>query len=379
MAKKNEDSGCAIVLVIIAFILAVLVLAFYASVLAIPPIIMIIGLCITPLIGLFSPRVTNLKSFELNSEEKSELLSERKQFDSLRKKLSSAISRGSNLNKRADGKFDERSKAGKELNILIPDLNGKISDCENNIEFLEDLPQKRLNKYTSKKSRPFAYIAAASVYVFIFFYLSKNEFEIVTTIHEYFTYLPMLATETLHGAFYGKEASIGSWWLFKTYTYKETYHAPMLIGSIASTVTYPIILGTFKAIVSARLGSGNDNESLVEFEPSGANTFETIEVESSNDIEKVNATNGAVVDELEKTVKLNVDVSSSGKEKFTTKLFKWIKYLFGISFFLISILVFLVALLQEANKSGTPLYITSGVFAILCALFIYSARSKGKF
>jgi hypothetical protein len=354
MAKKNQDSTMATVLVVIAAVLAALVFISYAVLIVVPPIIIGVGFFVTALISLVTRRVRTSAAFQLSKTENNKLRLAKRDLKTKEKDLESAEASGSEIRKRGDGSFDERSQVGKQLNKLIPRLSAEVAELKSEVEYLTALPRNRQKNYVMKKARPVAYLLAAGVYLGICWYFVAHISSWTTTVQEFITYIPNFITTHLHQAIYGSKVPIDDWWFYKLSTYKFEYQAPMLLGSIISTVSYPIFLFGYGALINVRFSTP---------ESGNINTNENQESITISDSEKPGTSHDVEVQKDVESDKPRVGIVSILK--------KIVAYFLALLFFLFGSLLLIVSMTNA--EPGTE-YIVMAVAAVFGVLSFISFR-----
>ena len=87
--------------------------------------------------------------FSLTPEEENSLVSYMKSFNPLSAQYNNILDQGSNLSKRNDGYFSERSKLGKELNQKVWELEPQLDELESKINHYKNLPHTRINNWAN--------------------------------------------------------------------------------------------------------------------------------------------------------------------------------------------------------------------------------------
>ncbi|KPH91670.1 hypothetical protein AMS57_06165 [Pseudoalteromonas undina] len=89
----------------------------------------------------------SIQDFAHTSSELVEINRQENQLENIYNRLDQISYEGRSLSKRQDGKFNERSKKGKEFNREVDNLAPEADNFEQSLADLEALPEKRLNNW----------------------------------------------------------------------------------------------------------------------------------------------------------------------------------------------------------------------------------------
>ena len=268
MAKKKSDDASLghVIILIIPIVLATIAILGYAAILFFPPFFLCIGFINNHIRALFLKKAKSLKDFDLDIEERLRLEKTKDNFLKLKNDLENQYYRGRSLSKRKDGMFNEKSKLGKELNIIIPDLEHKKLSAEQEYNEIESRPRKRLNYWLRIKSKRLAYSISLFIYIGVVLWLLQNNYKLMNDILYYVAVIPKAISDISLGFVMMVFENANQWWIFKAYEIYPNYHAPMVSAAIISYFIFLILGGTYKACLRTRLeitaekGSGTQVE-----------------------------------------------------------------------------------------------------------------------
>jgi hypothetical protein len=112
---------------------------------------------------LIKPR--SIKDFDLSQDEINDLSHADDSLQSLEVKYQETQTSGNALNKRQDGRFNERSQKGKELNQIMISLEPRISEAREIADEIRCRPEKRLANWLSVKTYQAGFKKAIYFYV----------------------------------------------------------------------------------------------------------------------------------------------------------------------------------------------------------------------
>jgi hypothetical protein len=150
----------------------------------------------------------SLQDFAHTNTELSEIQSQDRKLSMTYNRLDQIAKEGSSLTIRQDGKYNERSKKGKELNNEISKLEPHASSLEKSLADLVALPEKRLNDWAFYASMNLASRLSLLSYILSFMFFAWQEPDWVLTVSGYLQSLSLFDYYSAYPLAYG--ASIGS-------------------------------------------------------------------------------------------------------------------------------------------------------------------------
>lgn len=150
----------------------------------------------------------SLQDFAHTNTELSEIQSQDSKLSTIYNRLDQIAKEGRSLTIRQDGKYNERSKKGKEFNNEISKLEPHAGSLEKSLADLIALPEKRLNNWAFYASMNLASRLSVLSYILSFMFFAWQEPVWVLTVSGYLQNLSLFDFYSAYPLAYG--ASIGS-------------------------------------------------------------------------------------------------------------------------------------------------------------------------
>jgi len=150
----------------------------------------------------------SLQDFAHTNTELSDIQSQDRKLGTIYNRLDQIAKEGTSLTTRQDGKYNERSKKGKEFNNEISKLEPHAGSLEESLADLIALPEKRLNNWAFYASMNLASRLSVLSYILSFMFFAWQEPIWVLTASGYLQNLSLFDFYSAYPLAYG--ASIGS-------------------------------------------------------------------------------------------------------------------------------------------------------------------------
>lgn len=150
----------------------------------------------------------SLQDFAHTNAELSEIQAQDRQLSTIYNRLDQIAKEGKSLTIRQDGKYNERSKKGKEFNNEISKLEPHADSLEKSLADLLALPEKRLNNWAFYASMNLASRLSVLSYILSFMFFAWQQPAWVLTASGYLQNLSLFDFYSVYPLAYG--ASIGS-------------------------------------------------------------------------------------------------------------------------------------------------------------------------